>query len=394
MKGSFFAIASIAYKEFLHIFRDKRIMILILALPPLLTFIFGHAFETTELTHVPTLLEDRDQSPLSQKFAQFIASKETFDWKLRLTDPSRDPELLREKVDAALIIPVGWGTSLNNGDPAPLRLIADGTDTTTADQINGALQAALGDFQKQQREEMIYNLPEEVIDMGGKLPVEVRKQFESAMTPWSIKEEIVYNPGQRFIDFVIPGIIGLILQLLTVTLMALTIARERESGTLFQLMVTSLQRWEIVVGKVVPYLGISLFLIATSVAVAYFHFEVKFVQPLMLGLICFLFLVCSLGLGLLISAFCTTQTQAIQFAVFYLLPVFPLSGAFAPLEQLPDKIQLISETFPLTHFCHAFRMINLRNADISFIAGDLIFLALGSIITCAGAAVLLKRIQE
>jgi ABC-2 type transport system permease protein len=176
--------------------------------------------------------------------------------------------------------------------------------------------------------------------------------------------------------------------------MACTITRERESGTLSQLMVTSLRRREIVIGKVLPYLAVSMLLILITMAVAYFHFGVKFRQPLVLGLICFLFLLCSLGLGLLISAFCNTQTQAIQFAVFFLLPVFPLSGAFAPLEQLPENIRFISQTFPLTHFCRAFRMINLRNAELSYITGDLVFLFLGAIITCGGAAMLLKSFHR
>jgi ABC-2 type transport system permease protein len=96
----------------------------------------------------------------------------------------------------------------------------------------------------------------------------------------------------------------------------------------------------------------------------------------------------------LISAFCNTQTQAIQLAVFFLLPVFPLSGSFAPLEQLPSGIRMISQMFPLTHFCHAFRLINLHNSELSYIAGDLLFLLLGAIITCAGAGILLQRIQE
>jgi ABC-2 type transport system permease protein len=193
---------------------------------------------------------------------------------------------------------------------------------------------------------------------------------------------------------VIPGVIGLILQLLTVTLMACTVARERETGTLYQLMVTSLRRSEIVIGKVLPYLVLSIFLIAVAVAVAYFQFGTHFQRLGVLSLICFLFLCCSLGLGLLISAFCQTQTQSIQFAVFYLLPVLMLSGAFSPLEQLPPAIQAISETFPLTHFCHAFRLVNMQNAQFSYIVGDLLFMLLGTVLSCAGAAFLLRRIQE
>jgi ABC-2 type transport system permease protein len=101
-----------------------------------------------------------------------------------------------------------------------------------------------------------------------------------------------------------------------------------------------------------------------------------------------------LGLGLLISAFSRTQTQAIQFSVFFLLPVFVLSGAFAPLDQLPDTIRYISELFPLTHFCRAFRLVNMYHAGPSFYAVDLVVLLAGAVVTFLGAAFLLKRIEE
>ncbi len=394
MTGSVRAIASVAVKEFLHIWRDRRIVVLILLLPPLFTLLFGYAFEVGELSQVPTLLRDDDQSDTSRKLTDFLSTKDTFAFQKATPPANAEPDLLRTQVAAALIVPAGWGAGLKSGEPVPLRLVLDGTDTTTAEQIEGLLKKHLGDFQLDARQDLIDSLPPEVFELGEKLPVEVRKQFVSAMEPWGVKSEIRYNPGLRFIEFVTPGIIGLILQLLTVTLMACTITREREAGTLSQLMVTSLRRWEIVIGKVLPYLGVSLLLIGLTIAVAHFHFHVAFHQPLVLGVICLLFLLCSLGLGLLISAFSATQTQAIQFAVFFLLPVFPLSGAFAPLEQLPASIRFLAQTFPLTHFCHAFRMINLRGADLSFIAGDLAFLLLGALVTCGGAGWLLRRAQD
>jgi hypothetical protein len=111
--------------------------------------------------------------------------------------------------------------------PIPVRLVPDGTDTTNVPQVEGAVQKTLGEFQLESREAMIDGLPDEVLEMGKKIPLEVRKQFTSAMTPWTAESEVLYNPKQRFIDYVMPGIVGLILQLLTVTLMACTIARER-----------------------------------------------------------------------------------------------------------------------------------------------------------------------
>jgi ABC-2 type transport system permease protein len=336
------------------------------------------------------VLIDRDKSERSAQLCELFAGKETFTWK-NTPDTGGDPDLLRLRINAAIIIPEKWAASILSGEPLPLRVILDGTDTNTAEELKGRTQEILGDFQLKARDEMIEQLPDEVIEMGKKLPVEIRKEFVSAMSQWPTEDRILYNPGLRFIDFVTPGVIGLILQLLTVTLMACTIAREREAGTLAQLIVTPLRRVEIVIGKVLPYLGISMVLIGVTISVTYFHFGVQFRQPAVLAVLCLLFLLCSLGSGLLISAFCQTQTQAIQFAVFYLLPVFPLSGAFAPLHRLPAAVRLISDIFPLTHFCEAFRMINMRNAELSFIAGDLAFLAIGAILTCGGAAWILSR---
>lgn len=387
-------ILSVAYKEALHILRDRRILILVITLPPLLTLIFGYAFGSGSISDEPVSIQDRDMSDSSQAFLATTATNNAFKWQPRPANGPDVPDLLAEHVQGSLIIPQGWGASLKNGRPIPLELYVDGSDTNTGDEIKGELEQALGDFQLKSRQDMIENLPVEVFDMGENLPKTVRDEFSSAMEPWSLKTQVLYNPQERFIDYVIPGVIGLILQLLTVTLMASTVARERESGTLFQLMVTSLRRSEIVIGKVLPYLGLSIVLIAITMGVAYFHFGTHFQRLGVLSLICFLFLCCSLGLGLLISAFCQTQTQSIQFAVFYLLPVLMLSGAFSPLEQLPPAIQTIAETFPLTHFCHAFRLVNMQNAPFGFIVGDLGFMLLGAVLSCAGAAFLLQRIQE
>lgn len=387
------AVRSVARKEFIHIYRDWRILVLLLILPPVFTLIFGHAFEVTTSSNVPALLENRDHSVESDAFVKTLEANSTFAWKIE-NGIGKHPDLLGEEVRAAVIIPPGWGASLKNGDPIALPVFLDGSDTNTASELEGRIQESLGKFQKDQLESTVENLPDNVVDLAKKLPTDVRKEFVSAMSQWTIKTQILYNPKQRFIDYVVPGVIGLILQLLTVTLTACTIARERESGTLFQLLVTALRKSEIVIGKIIPYLAISILLILVVMLVAGWHFHVKFHQHVILAVICLLFLLCSLGLGVLISAFSRTQTQAIQLSVFFLLPVFVLSGAFAPLEQLPLAIRYLSECFPLTHFCRAFRMVNLYRAAPAFYLGDLVFLLLGAVITFIGAAMLLKRIQE
>lgn len=387
------AIASVARKEFLHIWRDRRVLTLILLLPPVFTLMFGHAFEVGEMTDVPALLINADETPRTQRFVDRILANKTFRWRTQAPGAA-ETDLLGQDAQAALVIPPGWSEGLANGKPIPLRLYLDASDTNIAPQLFGSVQETLGEFQLGERQEIIDALPDEVFDLAEKLPVDVRQQFVSAMEPWSVEEKMLYNPKERFIDYVLPGIIGLILQLLTVTLMASTIARERESGTLYQLLVTSLQRGEIVIGKVLPYLAISLGLILVIVLLAGWHFEVEFYQPGMLALICLVFLLCSLGMGLVISAISRTQTQAIQFSVFFLLPVFVLSGAFAPLEQLPGAVRWISELFPLTHFCRAFRLVNMYHAPLAFYAPSLLALVAGTLITFVGAAFLLRRIEE
>ena len=393
-RGSFSAIASVAYKEFLHIYRDRRVLILLLILPPVFTLVFGHAFEAGEMTNVPALLINRDGTPRAQRFVDLVSKNGTFSWRVQESTAKGEEDLLGHHVQGALIVPQGWSDSLTNGEPIPLQFYLDGSDTNTADMLEGSVQKSLGDFQLNERQVMIDTLPEDVFDLAKKLPVQVRKQFVSLMEPWKAEGKILYNPRSRFIDYVLPGVIGLILQLITVTLMACTIAREREAGTLYQLMVTSLRRREIILGKIIPYLVISIVLILGIILLASWHFQVRFFDFGSLALICFLFLLCSLGMGLLISAVSRTQTQAIQFSVFFLLPVFVLSGAFAPLSQLPQAIRYVSEIFPLTHFCRAFRLVNLYRASPQFYAEDLVLLAIGVVVTFVGAGYLLRRIEQ
>jgi ABC transporter DrrB family efflux protein len=391
---SFTAVASVAYKEFLHILRDRRVLLLLLILPPLFTLLFGHAFETSEITDIPGLLINRDNTEQTQRFIEIILKEKTFRWRQAPPETSEESDLLGHGVQAALVIPQGWSDTLRAGNPKPLPLYLDGADINTASAAEGAVQKSLAQFQTKERDLIVENLPEDVIELGKKLRVEVRKQFVSLMEAWTAESKVLYNPKARVIEYVIPGIIGLILQLLTVTLMACTIARERESGTLYQLLVTSLQRGEIVIGKILPYLAISILLIVVIMALSSWHFGLRFYQTPMLGLICLLFLLCSLGLGLLISTFSRTQTQAIQFSVFFLLPVFVLSGAFAPIEQLPQTIRYISEIFPLTHFCRAFRLVNMYHASPSFYLINLVVLFGGAVVTFVGAALFLQRIEE
>src|SRR5207245_7930652 len=144
---SFDAIASVAYKEFLHIYRDRRVLLLVLTLPPLFTVLFGHAFETGELTGVSSLLIDRDNTPRAQEFIDIISKNKTFRWHRRSPDIKNESDLLGHGVQAALVIPAGWNESLENGDPKPLMLYLDGSDIKTASDVEVSVRENLGCFQ-------------------------------------------------------------------------------------------------------------------------------------------------------------------------------------------------------------------------------------------------------
>ena len=178
---SFEATASVAYKEFLHILRDRRVLLLVLTLPPLFTLLFGHAFETGELTGIKSLLIDQDNTPRAQEFIDIISKNKTFQWKRGSSDTKKPSDLLGHGVQAALVIPEGWNQSLENGDPKPLLLYLDNGDINTASAVEGSVRESLCDFQLKQRDRMIETLPEEVFELGKQLPVQIRKRFVSMM---------------------------------------------------------------------------------------------------------------------------------------------------------------------------------------------------------------------
>jgi len=387
------AFIAVALKELLHLWRDRRILMLIIFLPPVFTLLLGHAFEQGPLRNVPAILVDQDRSAASRKFSTLLRSSEVFNLRPLTVGTENHIELSANNLAASIIIPRGWEKGLHDGEPIPLELVLDGADGNTAPEIQGAVQAILGEYQSKALESMIDSLPEEVFDLGRHLPVSVRKDFSSSMSPWAVKTSILYNPDLKFIHFVMPGIVGLILQLFTVTLTACSISRERETGTLTQLQVTPIHKSAIIIGKVLPYLGIALCVEAMLFFLGQQHFHVAYRNPLLLFGLSFVFLLSTSGLGALVSSFSRTQTQAIQYSVFFLLPVFLLSGAFAPLSQLPLGVRIFSYVFPLTYFCHACREINLYGGGTTRVIWDLLLLSLGALLTCSIAAYRLRAVE-
>ncbi len=358
-------VGHVALKELRQLLRDRRSLILILVMPVLLTFLFGKALETGELRNIPSVILNEDGSPESNII---VTAFSTYDEVNILGDVRKLQEaqdlLAQGKIKAAIVIPKGFMKDIQAGGEAQLQLLLDGTDNNSAPVVEGVAQRVI---QRYNAERAIRGLWARGVrpDRGRRL-----------IQPVYVQTDIRYNPGLQYLSYVMPGVIGLTLQLLTVMLMAISIPRERERGTLDQLMVSPISRTELILGKLVPYFAISLLNILTILYVAdrWFNVPVGERLPLML-VFCALFVLSSLATGLLISALSRSQFQAVQIAVFYVLPVFMLSGAYAPIEVIPEYIRPISYLFPLMYFSRAVRAVTLRGADFLLVWKDLAVLS-------------------
>jgi ABC-2 type transport system permease protein len=358
-------VGHVALKEFRQILRDRRSLILILVMPVLLTFLFGKALETGELRNIPSVVLNEDDSPESHVIVTAFSTYDEVKIQGDVRTLKEAQDLLAQgKIKAAIVIPKGFMKDIEAGGEAQLQLLLDGTDNNSAPIVEGVAQRVI---QRYNAERAIKGLWARGVrpDRGLRL-----------IQPVYVQTEIRYNPGLQYLSYVMPGVIGLTLQLLTVMLMAISIPRERERGTLDQLMATPISRTELILGKLVPYFAISLLNVLTILYVAdrWFNVPVADRLPLLLAL-CALFVLSSLATGLLISAISRSQFQAVQIAVFYVLPVFMLSGAYAPIEAIPDYIRPISYLFPLMYFSRAVRAVTLRGAGFLLVWKDLAILS-------------------
>ena len=358
-------IGHVARKEARQILRDRRTFVLLLVMPIVLTFLFGKAMETGELRQIPSVILNEDGSPESNAIVTAFSTYDEVQIQGEVGTLLAAQDLLAQgKIKAAIVIPQGFMRQIEAGEEAQLQLLLDGTDNNSAPIVEGVAQRVIQRYNAERAVKGLW--------ARGVRPDRGRRLIQ----PVFVQTEIRYNPGLRYLSYVMPGVIGLTLQLLTVMLMAVSITREREKGTLDQLMASPINRSELILGKLLPFLGISLLNVVTILFVAdrWFKVPVRERLPLLLAF-CVLFVLTSLATGLLISAVSRSQFQAIQIAVFYVLPVFMLSGAYAPIEAIPDAIRPISYLFPLMYFCRAVRAVTLRGAGFFLVWKDLAILS-------------------
>ena len=343
-------LASLIRKEFIQIVRDPRTLALTFAMPIVMLFLLGYA-ATNDVRNINLAVFDEDQSPASRNLLE--AYKEADYFKMAYVVSSEDE--MRTLIDnnsarAGIIIPPGYGRLIDSGIPAQVAFIIDGSDPTVA---STALAAANQIGQSVSTKIMTVRLANLGLNDVLQLPIDVRTQ-------------VLYNPGLVNAYYMIPALIGMILQFLTTILTSTSIVRERERGTIEQLIVTPLRSWELVVGKLTPYVLISFLDTLEVLAAGSLLFNIHINGNLLLFLtLAALFLITTLGIGLLISTFANTQQEAMLTTMFTILPSIFLSGFFFPLAAMPTWLQAISYAIPLRYFLIIARGIILKGIGVS-----------------------------
>ncbi|MDI6631053.1 MAG: ABC transporter permease [Thermoanaerobacteraceae bacterium] len=343
---------AIVKKEVLHIRRDRPSLVISFLLPVMMLFLFGYAV-TMDVDEIRTAVLDGDRTRASRELASAFAASGYF--KLTAYPVSRQ-ELERlitsGRVKAGLIIPAGYGRTLARGEAAPVQFIVDGSDPTTA---RTALQAGELVARVHSSKLMLAAL-----DRSGKtVPLTAGVDFRSRV--W-------YNPNMESARFFIPGLIGLIMQNITAMLTAFALVRERERGTLEQLIVTPVRPAELVIGKLIPYVVIAFIDVSLIFLVGTFWFGVGVAgNVLLLAVLALFFLLGALGLGLLISTVTRTQLQAMQATMGLILPSVLLSGFVFPREAMPLVIRWLGNFIPLTYFLEVLRGVILKGAGLDLL---------------------------
>ncbi len=343
---------TIMRKEFIHIIRDPRALTLVLIMPVTLLLLLGYAV-AVEIEDIPTAVYDQAKDRESREFAEKFWQTRYFAYKYYA---SSEEEIIRlidsGEVRVGLILPPDFAAKVRAGEPTTAQVIIDGSDPNVAQT---ALFVAETVGQATSVEIMTTRLNGL---LGGR---ELR-------SPVEMRPRLLYNPDLKKINFMIPGLIGAILQMQTLLLTAFAIVREREQGTLEQLIVTPIRSWELMLGKIVPFVFVAFANVALTLLISSFWFRVEVNGSVMLLMsLSFIFLLSSLGLGILISTVSSTQMQALHLSSFIMLPAFVLSGFMVPRENMPLPAYYAGYFLPLTYFLVILRGIILKGIGIAYL---------------------------
>lgn len=369
-------LLSLIRKEFLQILRDPRTLYITFAIPVIQLFLLGYT-ATTDVRNVPLAIFDQDRSPAARRLLDAYRAADYF----RIAFDVDSEEELRALIDsgqaqAGLIIPPDYSERVLGNRTATVAFVLDGSDPNVASTSLAAAEL-IGQSHSTQ-------LVVERLSRSG-----LAGTTQPALT---VRSRVWYNPDLQSAYFMVPALIGMILQLMTTMLTATAIVRERERGTIEQLIVTPIRSWELILGKIIPYVLIALFDTIEILVVGSLWFGVPIRGSLSLLLaLSGLFLLGSLGIGILISTIAKTQQEAMMLTYFTMLPTIFLSGFFFPLAAMPPALQAISRVIPLRYYLKIIRSIVLKGVGADSLTEEIAALAVFGLVVMGIAALRFRK---
>jgi ABC-2 type transport system permease protein len=369
-------LLSLIRKEFIQIVRDPRTLAMTFAMPIMQLVLLGYA-ATSDVRNLPMVVLDQDKSPASRELLDAYRVADYY----RIQFDVRSEADLRELLDqgaarVGIIIPPGYGETIADGRTAQVAFVIDGSDPTVA---GTALSAA----------QLIGQAKSTRLAVA---QMEQRGQGEAFQPLIDVRTQVWYNPDLESAYYMVPALIGLILQFLATLLTSTSIVRERERGTIEQLIVTPIRPWELIVGKLTPYVIIAFIDTIEVLLAGILLFGIPINGSLsLLLLLAALFLVTTLGIGLFISTISNTQQEAVISSMFTILPSIFLSGLFFPLEAMPTALQAISYAVPLRYFLIVVRGIVLKGVGMEMLWKEVIALSVFGLVIMGAAALRFRK---
>ena len=345
-------------KEFIQMRRDRLTLGIMIGIPVLQLLLFGFAIQT-DVRHIPTVVLDESRTAESRELVAAFENTGNFRIVGHVDGrPALDAALARGSAQAGIVVPHDYPRDLARGRTATVQVIVDASDPLSS---QAAIQAAAGVAQVRNLEIL------RAAAARSTLPLEARIRPR-------------YNPGLRSPNYIVPGLVGVILTITMVLITAMAIVRERERGTLEQLIVTPITRTELMLGKIAPYVGVGLLQMSAVLLLGRFVFDVPLTgNVLLLYAVALIFVVASLSLGLLVSTLVRTQQQAMQVSFFFVLPNILLSGFMFPRQAMPLVFQWLGALLPLTHFLKVLRGILLKGVGVPALWPEMLVLVVFSV---------------
>jgi ABC-2 type transport system permease protein len=353
-------LRAVMLKEVRQAIRDRRVLALLLFAPTIQLFLFAFAVDY-EVEQIATIVVDQDQTGASRRRLEDLLAEGTLRDVGRTDDPAvAEAALSRGEATVAVIIPPGFARQGGRQEPQPVQVLFDGSDPNQGTAAANAARGFFGD--------------------ANSSPVATR---------------ILYNPGLDTSPYMVPALAGILLLLVTTTIAAMGLARESETGTLEQVLVTPISPGVLLVGKLLPFgvVGFFDFALALIVGVAFFGVPVQG-SLLALSLVVVLYLVSTLSLGLLVSSLSTSQQQAFMTGFLVMLPVILLSGVLTPLRAMPEWLQIATWANPLRHFASLARALLLRGASLSEMLPELLALLLCAVVLLAASVLSFRKTKS